>query len=196
MVRSIGQIFAITWVAAPRLRTIVFNATQGSQSLALGLTTSAPMNRGSLSYYVPTEIHYNVTQGSQSLALGLTLVAASRLRTIVFNVTQGSQSLALGLTLVAASRLRTIVFNATPRLAKPRLGLSYSRCFAAPDNYFQRNPRLAKPRLGLIYVRPDESGLVGESQNCRADPSLSCLRTNFQFAIFNLQCLITPHVRF
>jgi hypothetical protein len=35
--------------------------------------------------------------------------------------------------------------------------------------------------------------LVGESQNCRADPSL-LFRTNFQFAFFDLQfaMLITP----
>jgi len=35
-----------TWVAAPRLRTIIFNATQGSQSVALGSTLAAASQLG------------------------------------------------------------------------------------------------------------------------------------------------------
>jgi hypothetical protein len=65
--------------------------TQGSQSLALGLTMSAPMNRGWLSDYANDENQWrqvrrsplrgsnnsinHLTQGSQSLALGLTMSA-------------------------------------------------------------------------------------------------------------------------
>jgi hypothetical protein len=73
--------------------------SQGSQSLALGLTLS-PL-RGWLSVE-------QISQGSQRLALGLALspLRGSWMRDVP---TQGSQSLALGLTLTAASQFLELI---------------------------------------------------------------------------------------
>jgi len=49
----------------PRFITI---ATQGSQSLALGLTTPAPMNRGSVSDYANDETSGDRLKGRRSAA--------------------------------------------------------------------------------------------------------------------------------
>jgi len=108
--------------AAPDNLLII--VTQGSQSLTLGLTTSAASQLRTIVFNVSPrlakprpgpnyvrcfgasdDLLIIVTQGSQNLTLGLTTSAASQLRTIVFNGTQGSLSLALGLTTSAASQL-------------------------------------------------------------------------------------------
>jgi hypothetical protein len=52
--------------------TNLIDVTQGSQSLALGLTTTAASQLTQI-------LFFNVTQGSQSLTLGLTMSAASQL---------------------------------------------------------------------------------------------------------------------
>jgi len=52
--------------------SFVFDVTQGSQNLALGLTLTAASQ-------LVGHLFFDATQGSQNLALGLALIAASQL---------------------------------------------------------------------------------------------------------------------
>jgi hypothetical protein len=149
-------------VAAPRLRTIIFDVTQGSQSLTLGLVLAAASQLRTIVFKAPVaQVHRSdiAVCGRRDVSLPRSIQSqrAAKQRSEL-SPRRGFASLGLtfGINLFGAAERRRIgqLFSTQPegsRCLAP--GLSSGRRSAAPDNYFRRNPRLAKPHLGLSSGR-------------------------------------------